>query len=77
MHEEHQYAVRAIQAGASGYLTKDSALAQLVDGDPQGGRGRRLHQRARSRSSWHSAPCPMHRRHPKQYAELNQATGKK
>ena len=30
MHEEHQYAVRAIRAGASGYLTKDSAAAQLV-----------------------------------------------
>ena len=30
MHEEHQYAVRAIKAGASGYLTKDSASSQLV-----------------------------------------------
>ncbi len=30
MHEEEQYAVRAIKAGASGYLTKDSASAQLV-----------------------------------------------
>ena len=30
MHQEHQYAVRAIRAGASGYLTKDSASAQLV-----------------------------------------------
>src|SRR4051812_4474740 len=30
MHEEHQYAVRAIKAGASGYLTKDSAGTQLV-----------------------------------------------
>ena len=30
MHEEHQYAVRAIKAGASGYLTKDSAADQLV-----------------------------------------------
>ena len=30
MHEEHQYAVRAIKAGASGYLTKDSASTQLV-----------------------------------------------
>jgi len=30
MHEEEQYAVRAIRAGASGYLTKDSAPAQLV-----------------------------------------------
>jgi len=30
MHAEHQYAVRAIRAGASGYLTKDSAATQLV-----------------------------------------------
>jgi DNA-binding NarL/FixJ family response regulator len=30
MHEEEQYAVRAIKAGASGYLTKESATAQLV-----------------------------------------------
>jgi len=31
MHQENQYAVRAIRAGASGYLTKDSASAQLVN----------------------------------------------
>lgn len=31
MHEEHQYAVRAIRSGASGYLTKESASKQLVD----------------------------------------------
>lgn len=30
MHAEQQYAVRALKAGASGYLTKDSASAQLV-----------------------------------------------
>jgi len=30
MHEEQQYAVRAIKSGASGYLTKDSASTQLV-----------------------------------------------
>jgi DNA-binding NarL/FixJ family response regulator len=30
MHEEEQYAVRAIKAGAAGYLTKESATAQLV-----------------------------------------------
>ena len=30
MHEEHQYAVRAIRAGASGYLNKDSATEELV-----------------------------------------------
>mgnify|MGYP001216505681 CR=1 FL=1 len=31
MHAEEQYAMRAIKAGASGYLTKDSASDQLVD----------------------------------------------
>jgi len=31
MHQEHQYAVRAIKAGAAGYLTKESAAAQLVE----------------------------------------------
>jgi DNA-binding NarL/FixJ family response regulator len=30
MHDEHQYAVRALRAGASGYLTKEGASAQLV-----------------------------------------------
>jgi DNA-binding NarL/FixJ family response regulator len=30
MHQELQYAVRAIKSGASGYLTKESAPAQLV-----------------------------------------------
>jgi two-component system invasion response regulator UvrY len=30
MHSEQQYAVRALKAGASGYLTKDSAAEQLV-----------------------------------------------
>jgi DNA-binding NarL/FixJ family response regulator len=30
MHEEQQYAIRAIKAGASGYLTKESASGQLV-----------------------------------------------
>jgi DNA-binding NarL/FixJ family response regulator len=30
MHQEQQYAVRAIKAGASGYLTKESAAVQLV-----------------------------------------------
>lgn len=30
MHGEAQYAARALKAGASGYLTKDSASAQLV-----------------------------------------------
>ena len=30
MHSEEQYAVRSLKAGASGYLTKDSAAEQLV-----------------------------------------------
>jgi DNA-binding NarL/FixJ family response regulator len=30
MHDEQQYAVRAIRAGAAGYLTKDTAAQQLV-----------------------------------------------
>jgi DNA-binding NarL/FixJ family response regulator len=30
MHAESQYAARALKAGASGYLTKDSAAAQLL-----------------------------------------------
>ena len=30
MHQELQYAVRAIKSGASGYLTKESAPAELV-----------------------------------------------
>jgi len=31
MHAERQYAVRAFKAGASGYLTKESASAELVN----------------------------------------------
>lgn len=31
MHSEDQFAVRALKAGASGYLTKDSAPDELVD----------------------------------------------
>ncbi len=31
MHEEEQYAVRAIRAGASGYLTKESAGLELLN----------------------------------------------
>jgi DNA-binding NarL/FixJ family response regulator len=31
MHEESQYAVRAIRAGASGYLTKESASGRLIE----------------------------------------------
>lgn len=32
MHSEEQYAVRALKAGASGYLTKESAADELVAG---------------------------------------------
>jgi DNA-binding NarL/FixJ family response regulator len=31
MHAERQYAIRAIRAGASGYITKESASRQLVE----------------------------------------------
>lgn len=31
MHPEEQYAIRAIRAGAAGYLTKDTAAERLVD----------------------------------------------
>lgn len=31
MHEEEQYAVRSIRAGANGYLTKESAGTQLIN----------------------------------------------
>ncbi|HZQ60096.1 MAG TPA: response regulator transcription factor [Casimicrobiaceae bacterium] len=39
MHQEHQYAVRAIRAGASGYITKDAASDQLVNAIRKVGRG--------------------------------------
>ena len=45
MHQELQYAVRAIKSGASGYLTKESAPAQLEQAIRQDRRGRRLRQR--------------------------------
>jgi DNA-binding NarL/FixJ family response regulator len=32
MHEERQYAIRAIRAGASGYLTKESAIRKVAGG---------------------------------------------
>jgi len=31
MYPEEQYAVRALKAGASGYLTKESALEHLIE----------------------------------------------
>ena len=44
MHAEQQYAARAFKAGASGYLTKESASAELVAAVTQGGGGRRLRE---------------------------------
>jgi DNA-binding NarL/FixJ family response regulator len=41
MHPEEQYAVRAIKAGASGYLTKGSAPEQLVTAIRQVARGKK------------------------------------
>ena len=41
MHAEEQYAMRAIKAGASGYLTKDSASDQLVKAIKQIYKGRK------------------------------------
>lgn len=41
MHPEEQYAVRAIKAGASGYLTKQSAPEQLVTAIRQVARGKK------------------------------------
>src|SRR5262249_27702490 len=39
VHSEAQYAVRALRAGASGYLTKESAPEQLVEAVPKTYRG--------------------------------------
>ena len=41
MYPENQYALRALKAGASGYLTKQSAPAQLVSAIDQVSRGRK------------------------------------
>jgi len=41
MHPENQYALRALKAGASGYLTKQSAPAQLVSAITQVSQGRK------------------------------------
>jgi DNA-binding NarL/FixJ family response regulator len=41
MHPEEQYAVRALKAGASGYLTKQSAPDQLVTAIRQVARGKK------------------------------------
>jgi DNA-binding NarL/FixJ family response regulator len=41
MHPEEQYAIRALKAGASGYLTKQSAPEQLVTAIRQVARGKK------------------------------------
>jgi two-component system, NarL family, invasion response regulator UvrY len=41
MHHEDQYGIRALRAGAAGYLTKDCAAVQLVDAIRTIGRGRK------------------------------------
>lgn len=41
MHQENQYAVRALKAGASGYLTKDSVSYELIKAVKQVLSGRR------------------------------------
>ena len=41
MHPEEQYAIRSIKAGASGYLTKDSATEELITAIQRISEGRR------------------------------------
>jgi two-component system invasion response regulator UvrY len=41
MHPEEQYAIRSIRAGASGYLTKESASDELIEAIRRVARGRR------------------------------------
>jgi two-component system, NarL family, invasion response regulator UvrY len=41
MHREDQYAIRSLKAGASGYLNKQSAPAELVDAIRQVAAGRK------------------------------------
>lgn len=42
MHPENQYALRALKAGAFGYLTKQSAPAQLINAITQVNQGRKF-----------------------------------
>ena len=51
MHAEEQYAVRAIRAGASGYLTKDTASTQLVAALRKIAAGGALHHAGRRRGA--------------------------
>jgi DNA-binding NarL/FixJ family response regulator len=57
MHQEQQYAVRSIKAGASGYLTKESAPAQLVQAIRKIASGGAF-IRPKWRNSWRWGPCP-------------------
>src|SRR3569832_558633 len=41
MHREDQYAIRALKAGAAGYMTKQSAPVELVNAIRQGAAGRK------------------------------------
>jgi two-component system invasion response regulator UvrY len=41
IHPEERYAVRALRAGAAGYLTKESARAELIDAIRQASKGRK------------------------------------
>lgn len=41
MHPEEQYAIRALRAGAAGYLTKESALEELIDAIRRVAQGRK------------------------------------
>ena len=51
MHEEDQYIVEALKAGAAGYVTKNSALGPVDPGDPQGCQGRVVRQSQRHRKA--------------------------
>ena len=59
MHGNEEYASRAIQAGAAGYLLKDSGLAELELGGPGRGAGRDLSQPGRLQAR--------HRRLPREH----------
>lgn len=52
MHPEEQYAVRALKAGASGYLTKQSAPEQLVTAIRQVASGKKNTSARLSPSNW-------------------------
>ncbi len=51
MYPEEQYAVRLLKAGASGYLTKESAPEELVASDQEGLEEGQVHQRVARRET--------------------------